>query len=243
MVYSFHTPPGLRIYAIGDVHGRLDLLDQLLAKIALDFAESRVQRRLLVFLGDYVDRGPDSRGVIERLAQGALPGFEHIYLTGNHEDLMLRFLADPEEAGAAWLWNGGQTTLASYGIASDPLIAPGPSDLLALRDALLAALPAQHRQFLDSLKHYHVEGDLVFVHAGLKPGRLLARQAIEDMLWIRDEFLTSPADFGKLVIHGHTVTMAPEARANRVGIDTGAWKTGHLTALGLEAARRWFLHT
>jgi serine/threonine protein phosphatase 1 len=131
----------------------------------------------------------------------------------------------------------------SYGIDLPPLPAPGPEELEDLRDSLLKALPAPHRMFLEALRHYHVEGDMVFVHAGLRPGRVLARQAIEDLLWIRDDFLTSPADFGKLVVHGHTVTMMPEDRQNRVGIDTGAWKTGCLTALGLEGSRRWFLHT
>jgi len=238
------APPDMRIYAIGDLHGRKDLLDRMLALIADDARVTRASRKLLVFLGDYVDRGPDSRAVVETVAAGPPPGadwagFRWVALAGNHEAMMLRFIEDLESA-AVWLSgaNGGIATLQSY-IGE----LPQPSGLHALQSAFLKALPPEHRHFLASLPVSHVEGDYFFVHAGVRPSIPLLHQQRLDMLWIRGEFLGSSVDYGKVVVHGHTITMAPEERINRIGIDTGAFFTGRLTALVAEGDWRGFLAT
>ncbi len=237
------TPPDMRIYAVGDIHGRKDLLDRMLELIAADASLSRAARKLVVFLGDYVDRGPESRAVVETVAAGPPPspawtGFQWIALAGNHEAMMLRFLEELE--AAAWLSgsNGGLATLQSY-IGE----LPQPSGLKTLQAALLQALPAAHRQFLARLPACHQEGGYFFVHAGVRPGIPLQHQQRQDMLWIRGEFLGSAVDYGKVVVHGHTITTHPEERPNRIGIDTGAFFTGRLTALVAEGDWRGFLAT
>lgn len=237
------TPPDMRIYAVGDIHGRKDLLDRMLDLIAADAALSRAARKLVVFLGDYVDRGPEAKAVVETLAAGppakpAWIGFQWIALAGNHEAMMLRFLEELE--AAVWLSgsNGGLATLQSY-IGE----LPQPSGLKALQGALLQALPASHRQFLARLPASHQEGGYFFVHAGVRPGIPLQHQQRQDMLWIRGEFLGSAVDYGKMVVHGHTITTHPEERANRIGIDTGAFFTGRLTALVAEGDWRGFIAT
>jgi serine/threonine protein phosphatase 1 len=233
----------MRIYAVGDIHGRKDLLDRILDRIAGDAAISRAPRKLVVFLGDYIDRGPDSRAVIETLMAGPPPGrdwagFQWVTLCGNHEAMMLHFLEELDAAG--WLSgsNGGLATLQSY-IGE----LPQPSGLKTLQEALLRALPAAHRQFLTRLPVSHQEGGYFFVHAGVRPGIPLQHQQRQDMLWIRGEFLGSAVDYGKLVVHGHTITTHPEERANRIGIDTGAFFTGRLTALVAEGDWRGFIAT
>ncbi len=238
------TPPGTRIYAVGDIHGRKDLLDRLLGLIAADSRLSAAGRKLVVFLGDYIDRGPDSRAVIETVAAGppAGPdwlGFRWVALAGNHEAMMLRFLEDLDVA-AAWFSgsNGGLSTLQSY-IGE----LPQPSGLKTLQAALLHALPPSHRAFLSGLPLSHEEGGYFFVHAGVRPGIPLQHQQRQDLQWIRGEFLGSNADFGKMVVHGHTITPQPEIRANRIGIDTGAFFTGRLTAMVAEGDWRGFLAT
>lgn len=235
---SASTPPGTRAYAIGDVHGRLDLLDRLHLAIEEDAATAPESRKVLVHLGDYVDRGPDSAGVLDRLLEGALPGFEWIVLKGNHEDLMLRFLDDPG-SGPLWMMNGGAETLRSYGFDVDRRD-PG-LDFRDLRDRFAAALPAAHRDFLRSLSLTHREGDYLFVHAGIRPGVPLEQQVEEDLIWIRDEFLHCGQDHGYVVVHGHTPVAAPEVRFNRIGIDTGAVWSGVLTALAMAGGERRFL--
>ncbi len=226
-----------RIYAIGDIHGRLDLLMRLQDKIRADAARSRARRRVIVYLGDYVDRGPDSQAVVEHLAQNPLEGFETVHLKGNHEDMMLRFLAG-EPVARIWFMNGGMETLRSYGVTG--LV----EDLPAIaRAALARGVPEGHRQFLGGLALSHTEGDYLFVHAGIRPGVPLARQGEADLLWIREEFLDSDASHGKVVVHGHTISPRPEVRANRIGIDTGAFMTGRLTALVLEEDDASFLAT
>ncbi|HLN22735.1 MAG TPA: metallophosphoesterase family protein [Patescibacteria group bacterium] len=237
------APPGTRLYAVGDVHGRLDLLNRLLAAILRDAASSRAPRRVIVFLGDYVDRGPDSRRVIETLRQGPpktpqWSGFRWIALRGNHEESLLRFL-DDIEIGPMWLANGGYPTIQDY--VGEPT--PPPDDLAALQEALRRALPLEHAAFLSALPTWHAEGDYYFVHAGIRPGVPLDRQSPDDLLWIRRPFLVSSADHGKLVVHGHTISPIPEVRPNRIGIDTGAYVTGHLTALVAEGAGCRFLTT
>ena len=231
---------GAVVYAVGDVHGRADLLDRLLARVREDAATRPERRKVLVFLGDYVDRGPDSRRVIDLLAAEDPYGPERVFLKGNHEDAMLGFLAAPE-TGIQWLGFGGAATLRSYGV--DPSAAHIDGDLDRLRRELARALPRSHRRFLDRLALCHEEGDYLFVHAGVRPGIPLDRQDPDDLIWIRGAFLESREDFGKTVVHGHSIAPRPELRANRIGIDTGAFATGVLTCLVLRGARRAFIQT
>jgi len=235
------VPRGLRVYAVGDVHGRLDLLDQLLDAIEDDAASAPDLVKYIVYLGDYVDRGPYSRGVIERLVEGPPPGFGAIHLKGNHEASMMEFLEDIS-IGPNWLTFGGTATLASYHLP--PLHEEAePEMLMQAQERLRAVLPPTHRSFLESLRTSVTIGDYLFVHAGIRPGVPLDRQREQDLLWIREEFLHSTIDHGKVVVHGHTITMEPEVRANRIGIDTGAFATNHLTCLVLEGTERRFLST
>lgn len=230
------------VYAVGDIHGRADLLEGLLARIVADAgpALARGERPLLVFLGDYVDRGADSRGVIDRLiALAAQPGFEVRLLMGNHEEAMLGFLEDPV-SGAGWLDFGGGATLASYGVAP-PIGRSSGEELAALSAALSAVLPAAHLTFLRSLELAVVLGDYVFVHAGLRPGVPLHAQSARDLLWIRQEFLSEKKSFEKVVVHGHTPEEMPYDGPTRIGLDTGAYATGVLTAGRLLGAERAFL--
>lgn len=235
------APDGAAIYAVGDIHGRLDLLTKLQAMILVDAETRKVARRVIVYLGDYVDRGPDSKGVVERLIERPLEGFDSIFLKGNHEDFMLRFLDDGSLA-TSWMLNGGMATLRSYGIdVLDPT--RGEDRLESARADLARALPPRHRAFLEGLGLWHREGDYLFVHAGIRPGLAVEAQREGDLLWIRHEFLNSNADFGAVVVHGHTVVGEPETRANRIGIDTGAVMTGCLTALALQGDERRFIQT
>ncbi len=234
------APPGARIYAIGDIHGRSDLLDRMHGMIRADSADRPEAEKIVVYLGDYVDRGDDSRGVIDRLIAHPLQGFRAVALRGNHEAFLLRFLEDPE-VGPAWVSNGGDATLYSYGV--DWRQALGDGDLAALSRALGAALPPDHLAFLQNLALSDVEGDYLFVHAGIRPGVELEAQSPDDMMWIRGEFLDSGLDHGRVVVHGHTITEEPELRANRIGIDTGAFASGKLTCLVLDGATRRILQT
>ena len=228
------VPPGTRVYAVGDCHGGLEALRELREAIVADSASADrigppAQRRVVVYLGDYIDRGPDSRGVLDLLIGEPLVGFDTVHLLGNHETFMRGFL-DGEDVASVWLMNGGVETLRSYGL-----------DAPAQRVALSAAVPEAHRAFLDGLALSHVEGDYFFVHAGIRPGVPLEHQEENEMLWIRGPFLDSTANHGKVVVHGHSVAREPESRANRIGIDTGACYGGKLTALVLEGDRRRFL--
>ncbi|MEX2201334.1 MAG: metallophosphoesterase family protein [Dongiaceae bacterium] len=234
-------PDGSVVYAIGDIHGRADLLDALHAQIVADARKRPARRRVLIWLGDYVDRGIDSMGVVERV-MAPLAGFETVALLGNHEDLMLRFLDDPA-VGPDWMLNGGIQTLTSYRI--DPMDGCffRADRWEALSRALREALPAAQRRFLERLKLMHREADYLFVHAGIRPDRALDDQDRDDLLWIRGEFLFSDVDHGAVVVHGHTISDEPQIRPNRVGIDTGAHYTDRLTALALEGESMRFLQT
>ena len=234
-------PEGRRIYAIGDVHGRLDLLRALIAAIDTEQKDAGTARPTLVLLGDYVDRGPDSRGVVETLIEGPLPAFERVHLRGNHEDSFLRFL-DDIAVGPSWLYYGGAETLASYGIAA-ARDEDDPARLAALQAGFAAALPDSHRAFMRGLESCQAIGGYLFVHAGVRPGVPLAGQSLDDLLWIRGEFLQSAADHGHVVVHGHTIDRKPQIRRNRIGIDTGAFATGVLTCLVLEADRYRLIQT
>lgn len=236
------VPAGSRIYAIGDVHGRLDLLTRLHALIAADAADAAVRRRVIVYLGDYIDRGPDSRGVVDLLLQPPLPGFEHVHLFGNHEAFLLQFL-EQAEVGPHWCAYGGLATLASYGVRPPTGFTPYAVDFETARRALADKIPPAHLDFLRGLKLTHTEGGYLFVHAGVKPGVALSDQQADDLLWIRDEFLKSADDFGACVVHGHTIVETPEQHTNRIAIDTGAFATGTLTALALDGTDRRFIQT
>jgi len=237
------VPAGQRLYVVGDIHGRLDLLDRMLDLIARDAAAARggVQHTL-VFLGDYVDRGPDSAGVVDRLCAGPpLPGFGSVCLKGNHEERMLLFLTDVR-SGAAWLRFGGRECLGSYGVRQ-PAGQEEADWLPQAQAAFRAALPPGHLAFLRALRLSLRVGDYLFVHAGIRPGVPLDRQDAEDLLWIREPFLSSDADHGAVIVHGHTIRTVPETLSNRIGIDTGAYESGRLSCLVLEGTDRRFLGT
>lgn len=233
------APDGQRIYVVGDVHGRLDLLRNLAAQIARDVSNARNIAATTIFLGDYVDRGADSAGVLEALSAADFPTPIHA-LRGNHEEVMLRFLAD-ESVLESWRKFGGLETLHSYGVpVADVMRGEGYSEA---RANLLRALPESHRSFLQSTATSASAGDYFFCHAGVRPGAPLDSQAPDDLLWIREDFLRHEGDYGRIVVHGHTPVEAPEIRSNRINIDTGAYASSNLTALVLEGEERRFLST
>lgn len=228
------------IYAIADIHGRADLLIRLLHAINKDAQSCADQRRILITLGDYIDRGPNSRKVIETLVHLPLEGFEAKYLKGNHEDMFLDFLDDPIERGSSWLSNGGWATLMSYGFKVSDL-PENLQNMPTIRAKLLVTMPKTHLSFFKSLKLFYQLGDYYFVHAGIRPGVPLDKQKEDDLIWIRDEFLFSDKDFGKIIVHGHSITQEPKELKNRIGLDTGAFHTGVMTCLVLSSEERYFL--
>ena len=235
------VPDNSRVYAVGDIHGRADLLERLHDLIRADAAPFHDRRLAIVYLGDYIDRGPSSREVLETLVTTSLPGFDSVHLKGNHEDLLLRFL-DDAQIGLDWAMVGGDATLMSYG-AADGRRLRGAVDFEPMQKKFHGQLPPAHLEFLHNLGSYHVEGDYLFVHAGVRPGRPMEDQDETDLIWIRDDFLHSTADHGRVVVHGHSITHEPEIRPNRIGIDTGAYATGRLTCLVLDGDKRSFLST
>lgn len=232
------APEGARIYAIGDIHGCVDLLDSLHARIARDLERAPADHPLIVYLGDYVDRGPDSCGVLERLSAPPPAGVARTLLMGNHEAMLLRFLAEPE-TGAQWRRFGGMETLLSYRVDVPRALAQG--GLAALRDAFAQRFPPHHLRLLQELEVSLALGDYFFCHAGVRPGVPLDHQRETDLLWARDMFLDCDADFGKVVVHGHTPAEQPERRRNRIGVDTGAYATHRLTCVALEGEEQRFL--
>ena len=234
------VPSGQRIYAIGDIHGRLDLLDQLLAQIDSDHAARPSAEQHLILLGDLIDRGPASRGVIERVMQLARQRTNFRCLGGNHEDLLLRTLSGDTKSAAVFHRVGGRETLLSYGVSESDY---ENADFPTLCDLAKRHVPEDHAAFVASLEDYVAAGDYLFVHAGISPGKPLAAQLSEELRWIRREFTECDEAFEKFVIHGHTITEAVDLRTNRIGIDTGAYATNRLTAIGLEGGDRWFLST
>jgi serine/threonine protein phosphatase 1 len=231
---------GYRAYVIGDVHGRLDLLDQLLAEIEHERSARPARKTLLVFLGDLIDRGPQSAQVIERLRCFSSEGVRTIFLLGNHEEVLLRILDGDTWLIPSWLRFGGAQCLQSYG--GDPAKIAGKSDERALA-VIRAAIPEDHEQFLRSFVDTCRFGDYLFVHAGIRPGIPVENQLQEDLRWIREPFLLDESNHGCVVVHGHTISPEVEERPNRIGIDTGAYRSGVLTALALEGSRRWYLQT
>jgi serine/threonine protein phosphatase 1 len=236
------VPEGLRLYAIGDVHGRADLLAEMHIRIARDLVQRPVADWRVIHLGDYIDRGPDSARVLKLLVDYKRGGHAD-FLIGNHDAFLRDFLDDPESADLdLWIINSGGEALRSFGV--DPMLATLSADadvFQKLCEALTAAVPKEVREFIDDLTHMVRYGDYLFVHAGLRPGVPLAEQTEHDLVWIREPFLSSQEDFGAVVVHGHSPAAEVAVRPNRIGIDTGAVFTGRLTCLVLEGTERHLL--
>lgn len=229
------TPDGMRIYAIGDIHGCDADLAAMHARIDADLAARPIADHRIIHIGDYIDRGPDSAGVLRRLATMAAADRRVICLRGNHDQMLIEFLASPETGGGMFLANGGKQTLRSYGIGTRS------RNYDDLAEELAEAMGASERSFLADLAFSARFGDYLFVHAGIHPGVPLDGQKNHDLIWIREEFLTDTRDHGFVVVHGHTPVDAPEVRDNRINIDTGAVYGGRLTCLVLEGSDVRFL--
>ncbi len=230
--------PDARAYAIGDIHGRLDLLDRLLDKVEADARKRPAKRTYVVFLGDLIDRGPDSAGVVERLRTYSPEFAKPIFIIGNHEEVLLRALEGERGIMRDWLTFGGAECIQSYGL--DPAqfaeLEPGVAT-----ERLRAAVPKAHVEFLDSFADTFRFGSYLFVHAGIRPGIELLEQEQFDLRWIREPFLSHEEEHGVVVVHGHTIVREVEERPNRICIDTGAYHSGVLTAVGIEGRDRWYL--
>jgi serine/threonine protein phosphatase 1 len=224
------TPAGTRIYAIGDIHGRADLLSEIIARIDDDIRRRPIARAIEVYLGDYIDRGPQSKTVIDLLAVRLVRNGA-VCLRGNHEAVMEDFLQDPAILHY-WRQLGGMQTLASYGVHPRA----GGETEIDLHRRFLRAFPRAHELFLQCLRYHFSCGDFLFVHAGVRPGIPIEQQDAMDLLWIRHEFLDSEQNHGRLIVHGHTPMLHPDIRHNRINIDTGAWKTGTLTCIAIEGS-------
>ena len=234
------VPDDLRVYAVGDVHGRMDLLEQLLGMIESDnAARDRQGETILIYLGDLIDRGPQSRGVVHR-AMDPLGWARTIALMGNHEAAMLAALDGDQRMLGDWLDYGGNATLLSWGI-SQSLIERGAS--VELHSALLQSVTRQEYAWMCRMRQHVRLRDYFFVHAGIRPGVALNAQSDDDCYWIREDFLRSHRRHGAMIVHGHTPAREVALKPNRIGIDTGAYATGNLTALGLDGSERWFIQT
>ncbi len=234
-------PEGRRVYAIGDVHGRRDLLDQLLDQIVEDDRTRSAADTHIVFLGDLMDRGPDSSGVIERAMEMAQTLGDNVhFLMGNHEEVYLGAATGDEKLVRFFCKIGGRETILSYDIS------PQDYNVLSmeeLAERMPVLIPRHHVEFVSGFKDRIVMGDYAFVHAGVRPGVPINEQRPKDLRWIREDFIMEEAPHDKLIVHGHTITDDVEECSNRIGIDTGAYMSGMLTALGLEGNSRWYLKT
>jgi serine/threonine protein phosphatase 1 len=231
------VPTGTRIYAVGDLHGCADLLSAMLRRIDEDLRARPTAKSIHVFLGDYIDRGPKSREVIDLLI-ARRRNHDMRFLAGNHEACASRFLDDPTVL-SEWRHLGGINTLVSYGVT--PTKHDDPQSQHQVAHAFRQALPDSHHDFMQGLALSFTCGDFFFAHAGVRPGIPLDKQRQQDLLWIRDDFLLHEEDFGKIVVHGHTPTAEPVVRSNRINIDTGAYATGRLTCLVLDGDKISFL--
>lgn len=234
------VPPGQRIYAIGDIHGRLDLLDTLLETIEADAAARPDADTQIIFLGDLIDRGPNSAQVVERALHLSKTDGSFRFLLGNHEEVFLKALNGDLKALAFFTRIGGRETISSYGITDDAYRACEYPELL---DMLRERVPPEHVSFLEAFEDLITIGDYAFVHAGVRPGEPLARQRPSDLRWIREEFLEHRGALEKVIVHGHTIREDVEFREHRIGLDTGAYDSGKLTAMGFEGGERWILST
>jgi len=232
------TPEDLRIYAIGDIHGRLDLLEKLQVKIEADAITAGHLKIIQIFLGDYVDRGPDSKAVVDFMLRRPPAGWDRVCLKGNHETMVLKFLGD-ENFLKKWSRSGGLETLHSYGAGLIEKMQDG--DANKIQKKFKKKISKAHRNFFTHLKPSAEFGDYFFAHAGVRPSVELNAQTEDDLLWIRKEFISSNKNFGKIVVHGHTPVKQPEILPNRINIDTGAWSSDQLTCLVLEGETRRFL--
>jgi serine/threonine protein phosphatase 1 len=223
-------PKGIRIYAIGDIHGCAEQLDAMFTVIDRDLSRATSVRPIHVFLGDYIDRGPASRETIDLLARRSQQ-HETVFLKGNHEAFLLEVLNDPLQF-PNWKQFGGIPTLVSYGMK--PPFNPDPEEQIELINEFRQVIPPYQMTFFNCLRNRFVCGDFFFVHAGVRPGVALAHQQEHDLLWIREEFLDYEKGFGKYIVHGHTPVQAPDIRFNRANIDTGAYATGNLTLLTIQ---------
>ena len=233
-------PEDARLYAVGDIHGCLDLLDALLRLIETDMASRPPKKTWIVFLGDLIDRGPASAGVVERLLHFRPAGATPIFLAGNHEEIFTRVLDGETEILADWLKFGGAECLESYGVDLANLKRMEPA---AAVEQVRSQVPRAHVDFVGSFADTFRFGDYLFVHAGIRPGIALAEQDQFDLRWIREPFLSFDDEHGLVVVHGHTIVQEVEERANRIGLDTGAYRSGVLTALAIEDEARWYLST
>jgi serine/threonine protein phosphatase 1 len=231
---------GYRAYVVGDIHGRLDLLEDLLAKVHAELQHRPARKTLLAFVGDLIDRGPNSAQVIERLRTYRRNGIQPVFLLGNHEEVLLRILGGDETLVASWLQFGGLQCLDSYGVEPARLRGRSVPDIIKI---VQEAVPSNHVEFLESFIDSCRFGDFLFVHAGIRPGVELELQSQADMRWIREAFLFDETDHGFIVVHGHTISEEVDDRPNRIGIDTGAYRTGVLTALAIEGKKRWLIDT
>lgn len=229
-----------RAYVVGDIHGRLDLLEDLLAKIHAELQHRPSPNTLLVFVGDLIDRGPSSAQVIERLRTYSRPNIQTVFLLGNHEEVLLRILKGDTSLVASWLQFGGLQCLQSYGLDITRIRGRPAEKVIELA---ISHVPPSHIKFLESFVDSCRFGDYLFVHAGIRPGVELDSQLQSDLRWIRDPFLTDESDHGFVVVHGHTISNDVDERHNRIGIDTGAYRTGVLTSLAIEGGDRWLLNT
>jgi len=236
------VPKGTRVYAIGDVHGCLDELDQLLDLIKDDLETTPTEKPVIVFLGDYVDRGPDSAGVIKRLMKLQKKQANVICLKGNHEDKFLDFLANPRPLASGFFAYGGMETSQSFGIKKRPLSDP-LKNAAQIRDLLMDSISKKQLKFLRALQTSVSIGDYFFCHAGIKPDIKLNKQDEYDLLWIRQEFLSWPKLHKKIIVHGHTPQAEPEVLANRINVDTKCYATGVLSCVVLEEDKHRFLQT
>jgi serine/threonine protein phosphatase 1 len=231
-------PEGNRVYVFGDVHGRADLFARLEGMIRADLKQSPASHVTIIGLGDYIDRGPDSRAVVDRaIALGR--EFDAVFIRGNHEAIFEGFLANPAIEGENWVSQGGFECLLSFGV--QVRWNARTDELVRARNDLAARLSPDHLLFLQSLRLSHQIGDYFFAHAGARPGTPLDRQEARDLLWIRRGFSDRDEPFEKIVVHGHTPVQHPYLGRYRINLDTGAYATGRLTCMVLEAERRRFM--
>ncbi len=250
-LYGYEIPLGMRVYSIGDIHGEASLLDEIHHAIKQDLENSPVVLPYIIYLGDYIDRGPDSAGVLSRLTNAAKSrdGITRVFLEGNHENFAKSFLIGDRHTGEFWLKSGqgGREALKSYGIKDIPMHEDDLEREMAflISEFNIAAREREHVDFLESLDSYKKIGDYLFVHAGIMPKVPLEKQKLRDLTRIRGPFLTSEYNFGMRIVHGHSMTLGgkPVVKSNRIAVDTGAFQTGILTCAVLEGQGVRFLQT